>query len=232
MTSIITSMNKQNEQYSDSDDSSPPSPVTIRINRKWTHRKRRKLKDRPMKKYHFRLTEHELISAPKHAVFDVEANKWIANQLKQKYQKYSCTICKIKKIRTYCKCNVGVWMCHSCHVRHCVMEEMEYAVHCRFMPLLIVHELKEVLQMPKVQRYCNKSIDRAKQHKLEVAPKHAASYDPNNGWVLSSKNPYPSYLCSSCWNKRTRNVCSCDKQSWICRHCHAEHTTQKSLKLR
>ena len=126
---------------------------------------------------------------------------------------------------------VGVWMCRSCHVQHCVTEEMQREVPLRFMRYLVDREPEELYSIPKVARYCNRSLLRLKEHQLEVAPKHACSYRDEEGWVLSSKYPYPRYLCTICQKRRTRNVCGCNKQRWICQHCHPHHATRKALKV-
>ena len=60
---------------------------------------------------------HELKSAPPHA------KRWLGTKwdltCSQDYQQHRCKWpgCK-KKVRTYCLCNVGHWMCKSCFVEH------------------------------------------------------------------------------------------------------------------
>ena len=66
-----------------------------------------------------RKTDHELSAAPKHAK-QYKFGKW-ENTAKQVYQQHTCTGhgCS-KRVRTYCSCCPGVWLCQSCHANHIV----------------------------------------------------------------------------------------------------------------
>ena len=67
-----------------------------------------------------RQSEHKLETAPRHAsIFNGRRWKCSANL---PYQQYKCKgtsgkKCK-KRIRTYCSCDIGAWMCRDCHVLH------------------------------------------------------------------------------------------------------------------
>ena len=62
-------------------------------------------------------SDHELETAPPNAS-KFMSGKWVC-EAKQKHQQYRCTWdgCK-KRIRTYCSCSPGVWICNSCWVDH------------------------------------------------------------------------------------------------------------------
>jgi hypothetical protein len=75
---------------------------------------------------HYQLTlegAHTLCRAPPHArVF--RNRHWICDAM-QRYQQYACGGCRCSnRIRTYCACRPGVWLCGTCHVRH-VLDEQE-----------------------------------------------------------------------------------------------------------
>ena len=65
------------------------------------------------------VTKCKLESAPPFAKRKI-GGKW-DKSCKQKYQQYACTTfgCK-KKVRTYCVCDVGSWLCQSCFIDHVV----------------------------------------------------------------------------------------------------------------
>ena len=61
---------------------------------------------------------HRLLTAPNHSrTYDEQTDCWIKTN-KDKYQKYNCHTCKNCRIRTYCSCQPGVWMCPGCHQKH------------------------------------------------------------------------------------------------------------------
>ena len=75
-----------------------------------------------------RTEQHELQTAPPHA------KKWLGTKwdktCSQEYQQHRCKWpgCK-KKVRTYCLCSVGHWMCKSCFVEHILdVETGDYIV--------------------------------------------------------------------------------------------------------
>ena len=139
------------------------------------------------------LCRHKLLTEPTHTVYDTANNKWIQNEQSPKYQQYSCCVCSKKQIRTYCECKVGLWMCHSCHLTHCVTEQMKREVPIKFKRYIASHECEELYLLPPVVRYCNQSLERLKNHQLELVLKHATNYSLEEGWVLSLKYPYPGF---------------------------------------
>ena len=75
---------------------------------------------------HYQLTlegAHTLCRAPPHArIF--RNRHWICDAM-QRYQQYACGYLGCNnRIRTYCACRPGVWLCGTCHVRH-VLDEQE-----------------------------------------------------------------------------------------------------------
>ena len=63
--------------------------------------------------------DHALLVAPPHACNFV-AGKW-NKSAKDKYQQYVCrTIGCPKRVRTYCSCGVGRWMCQICFRTHLI----------------------------------------------------------------------------------------------------------------
>ena len=66
-----------------------------------------------------RAAEHELMTAPKRAKKYLGNAKWDFSATEE-YPQRLCTgfNCK-KRIRTYCSCSVGIWLCLSCHHKHC-----------------------------------------------------------------------------------------------------------------
>ena len=44
---------------------------------------------------------------------------------KRPYQQYMCSTHCGKKIRTFCTCSPGVWICQECHVNHVLRESEE-----------------------------------------------------------------------------------------------------------
>jgi hypothetical protein len=69
------------------------------------------------------LNAHELLNAPNYAK-KFEMGEWICSS-KNKYQQYICQVnkCCRKKIRTYCTCTPGMWMCGKCHVQHVLQSQ-------------------------------------------------------------------------------------------------------------
>jgi hypothetical protein len=60
---------------------------------------------------------HDIKSAPGHATKFLRG-KWIKNA-KYKFQQMRCSTKRCKnQTRFYCACEVGVWRCRSCHVKH------------------------------------------------------------------------------------------------------------------
>jgi hypothetical protein len=64
--------------------------------------------------------EHELLTAPPHAQ-NFSSGKWTC-RAKDKYQRYICkgNGCD-RRVRTYCKCSQGHWMCVSCFGNHLLL---------------------------------------------------------------------------------------------------------------
>lgn len=60
--------------------------------------------------------EHKLERAPPHAR-KFRNRQWVCDA-KAKYQQYMCSTHCGTKIRTFCKCSPGVWICSDCHVKH------------------------------------------------------------------------------------------------------------------
>jgi Transposase IS4 len=70
------------------------------------------------------LQVHQLEHAPPHAQ-RFSCGKWIRTS-KQKYQQYTCkTPGCTKKIRTFCSCEPGFWMCMTCHDNHVIEMAMQ-----------------------------------------------------------------------------------------------------------
>ena len=65
---------------------------------------------------------HSLLMAPKHAR-NYKNRRWICDA-KCAYQQYRCSMHCGKRIRTFCACSPGVWICTACHVNH-VLNEVE-----------------------------------------------------------------------------------------------------------
>ena len=61
---------------------------------------------------------HSLLMAPKHAR-KYRNRRWICDA-KSAYQQYMCSTHCGKKIRTFCACSPGVWICTACHVNHVI----------------------------------------------------------------------------------------------------------------
>lgn len=62
---------------------------------------------------------HEKRSARQHGK-SFSARKWILTA-KDRYQKYTCRGADCtKRIRTYCSCDIGHWLCDSCWTKHIV----------------------------------------------------------------------------------------------------------------
>ena len=83
--------------------------------RKVSHSDNRRRKKH--KQYHNHHFSHQLLTAPAHASFFTE-NKWHCNN-KTKYPQFVCKAagCK-KRIRTYCSCFEGQWMCNEHFLIH------------------------------------------------------------------------------------------------------------------
>ena len=61
--------------------------------------------------------EHLLLTAPHHASFFAN-EKWTCTA-KTKYPQYACKGAGCKnRIRTYCRCNPGIWYCKDCFIDH------------------------------------------------------------------------------------------------------------------
>jgi hypothetical protein len=62
---------------------------------------------------------HELRMAPKHASKYVN-RRWVTDA-PQMYQQHRCTTlgCK-KRVRTFCTCTPGMWLCNGWHTNHCI----------------------------------------------------------------------------------------------------------------
>jgi hypothetical protein len=69
------------------------------------------------------LNAHELLNAPNHAR-KYEMGEWICSS-KSKYQQFICQFnkCCRRKIRTFCTCTPGMWMCGKCHVQHVLQSQ-------------------------------------------------------------------------------------------------------------
>ena len=93
------------------------------INNEWIYSEESSARKKRAKRTSANATEliHELHSAPPHAKKFLR-KKWDLS-CKSKYQQYTCGMpgCIIKT-RTYCACNVGHWICKSCHPKHIVDE--------------------------------------------------------------------------------------------------------------
>lgn len=66
---------------------------------------------------------HMLSMAPKHAR-KFQNRRWVCDA-KRPYQQYMCSTHCGKKIRTFCRCSPGVWICQECHVNHVLRESEE-----------------------------------------------------------------------------------------------------------
>ena len=66
-----------------------------------------------------RTPDHDLVVAPKKAK-KIKCGKWECTA-KQTYQQYTCSAygCT-KRVRTYCVCSPGNWLCQPCHSNHIV----------------------------------------------------------------------------------------------------------------
>lgn len=62
--------------------------------------------------------EHTLKRAPNFARI-YRNRQWECTAVRQ-YQQYKCRSNCRRKIRTYCACAPGIWMCGPCHVNHCI----------------------------------------------------------------------------------------------------------------
>ena len=69
------------------------------------------------------LNAHELLNAPNHAR-KYEMGEWICSS-KSKYQQFICQFNKGcgRRIRTFCTCTPGMWMCGKCHVQHVLQSQ-------------------------------------------------------------------------------------------------------------
>ncbi len=69
---------------------------------------------------------HKHLNAPTHARC-FKNGKWDRTN-KQPYQQYKCrTVSCREKIRTYCSCNIGEWMCKDCYGQHMVEVTKQFA---------------------------------------------------------------------------------------------------------
>ena len=65
-----------------------------------------------------RKVNHTLETAPQHArKFD--RTEWVCDN-KWPFQQYRCSTHCGKQTRTYCSCDVGVWLCKDCHLKHVI----------------------------------------------------------------------------------------------------------------
>ena len=65
------------------------------------------------------MIEHKLVTAPVGAT-NWDGQKW-GKKGKLKYPQFICRGVGCKKaVRTYCLCNVGVWMCKDCFPEHII----------------------------------------------------------------------------------------------------------------
>ena len=64
-------------------------------------------------------TLHSHVTAPRHASY-LRGRRWVLNAATP-YAQYVCKTagCK-KRVRTYCACDVGFWMCKGCYVEHLI----------------------------------------------------------------------------------------------------------------
>ena len=63
---------------------------------------------------------NRLITVPSHAR-RYQDRRWICTA-KSAYQRYSFSFTCVKKIRTYCVCTPGVWICSYCNVQRVLIE--------------------------------------------------------------------------------------------------------------
>jgi hypothetical protein len=63
--------------------------------------------------------EHTLERAPKF-VRIYRNRAWECTAMTM-YQQYRCRLGCRRRIRTFCACSPGVWMCAACHVKHCIV---------------------------------------------------------------------------------------------------------------
>ena len=67
---------------------------------------------------------HQLMKAPPHAT-KYARGRWVCTA-KLRYQNYPCTFKNCgnppKRVKTYCSCHIGKWICQYCHAAHVVKE--------------------------------------------------------------------------------------------------------------
>ena len=144
---------------------------------------------------------HSLRAPPTHAKFDNEKKVWLENAYRMPYQRQTCNVCKKKKTRTYCVCNVGDWLCKECHSVHIL------------------------LKYTSSQSVSEKLINFNQKHEHKTAPKHAYMYSKDKQeWILSSENSYQKFKCRICRlegrTKYCRTYCTCNPNRWMCYECH------------
>ena len=86
------------------------------INNQWIRRQERNV-NIPIDKKH-----SLMMIAPKHAQ-KYKNCRWICDA-KCAYQQYRCSMHCGKRIRTFCACSPGVWICTACHMIHDEVEDL------------------------------------------------------------------------------------------------------------
>lgn len=67
---------------------------------------------------------HQLMKAPAHAS-EYRNRRWKIDAMSKYQQHYRRSIGCKKRVRTYCSCDPGHWMCTPCHVKHCIIVHTE-----------------------------------------------------------------------------------------------------------